>query len=84
MKKIITSTGIARKNSTTSVASQRTGRWSDSRPTARTVPSTSESTAAMAKAFSVLPSPRRSSSWMPLYSNGIHFVYVNWSVSNRR
>lgn len=74
MKKIITSTGMARKNSTTSAETQRTGRWSDRRPVASTVPSASESTAAIAKAFSVLPSPRSSSSWMPLYSNGIHFV----------
>ena len=46
MKKIITSTGMARKNSTSSVEIQRTGLWSESRPTASTAPSARERTAA--------------------------------------
>lgn len=75
---------MARKNSTSRVAIQRSGRWSESRPVARTAPSAMENTEAKAKARSVLPSPRSSSSWMPLYSNGDHFAEVNWSVSKRR
>ncbi|AGP54283.1 hypothetical protein M271_13445 [Streptomyces rapamycinicus NRRL 5491] len=71
-KKIMTSTGIARKNSTTSVATQRSGRCSESRPAASTPPRASERTAAMPNALSVPASPFSSSSWMPLYSNGIH------------
>ena len=67
MKKIITSTGMARKNSTSSVLTHRTGACSDSRPAASTPPSASASTAAMANALSVFPRPRSSSSWMPSY-----------------
>lgn len=74
MKKIITSTGMARKNSTSRVEIQRTALWSDSRPVASTVPRARDSTAAIAKALSVLPRPRSNSSWIPLYSKGIHFV----------
>lgn len=84
MKKIITSTGMARKNSTTSVASARTGRWSDSRPVASTPPRARERTAAIANAFRVLPRPRSNSSWMPWYSKGVHLVAVNWPVWNSR
>ena len=65
-KKIITSTGMARKNSTITVATQRTGRCSESLPTARTPPRTRESTEAYANALRVLPSPRSSSSWIPV------------------
>lgn len=65
MKKIITSSGIARKNSTTSVLAQRSTRWSDSRPAAKTTPKTSEASAAQPKALRVFASPFSSSRWMP-------------------
>ncbi len=72
-KKIITSSGIARKNSTTSVDSQRTTRWSESRPAARSAPNGSANSTVQPNASRVLRSPRSSSSWTPRYSNGIHF-----------
>ena len=62
--KIRISSGTARKNSTTTVAGPLTQRWSDSRPAANTAPNSSDSTAASAKARSVLSRASRSSSWM--------------------
>ena len=84
MKKIITSTGMARKNSTSSVASQRTGRWSESRPVASTAPSASESTDANAKALRVLPSPAQQQVLDALVLEGRPLAEVNWSVSKSR
>ncbi len=77
MKKIITSSGMARKNSTTSVDSIRTGRWSESRPAANSAPNGSANSTVQPKALRVLPSPRSSSSWTPLYSKAIHLDSVN-------
>ena len=61
MKIISSSTGTARKNSTTAQHGQRTQAWSESLPTPRTTPNTTESTTADAAMLSVVSSPSTSS-----------------------
>ncbi len=59
MKKIISSSGTARKNSTTAPAGTRTHQWSESRPTANTMPNVRDSTMATSAALSVCIRPGR-------------------------
>ena len=66
MMKISTTSGTARKNSTTAVAGRLTQVWSDSRPAANTAPKTSASTAASANASSVASRACSSVIWMTL------------------
>ena len=59
MKNIINSSGTARKNSTTAPAGMRTHQCSESRPTAKTMPKTSDSTMAISAALMVFHRPGR-------------------------
>ena len=59
MKYIISSTGTARKNSTTTPLTHRTTRTCDRRPMPKTMPKTMASTMEMAAASSVLTRPGR-------------------------
>ena len=57
MNTMSSSTGMARKNSTTAQAGQRTHAWSDNLPTPSTKPRTEAPTIAAAAIFSVFSSP---------------------------
>nr|BFE68640.1 hypothetical protein GCM10020092_019410 [Actinoplanes digitatis] len=57
MKNISSSSGTARKNSTTMPDGTLSHRWSESRPTEKTRPKISESTIATAAALTVFQRP---------------------------
>ncbi len=62
-KTISSSTGMARKNSTTSQEGQRTKRCSDILPTPRAKPTTAANRIASAAIFRVLSRPSTRSTW---------------------
>jgi hypothetical protein len=62
MNSIISSTGMPRKNSSTTVVGMRTRRDSDCRSSAKTTPTTIASTAAVAADCSTIHRPRSSAS----------------------
>lgn len=82
---IRSSTGMARKNSTTAPTGTRTQRWSESLPMPRTAPSGSairmESAAALR--VSVRPGSRYVVQTRESVTNGVHLSAASWFLSAR-